>query len=200
MKKILILSVAVLIVSTAASFLPSGDDFLLYDNVIRLHILANSDSEADQSLKLYVRDSVLNKVDSIIANAKDKTEAEARLKDTLSDIKDAAADAVREYGSDECVTVTLTEEKYPRRSYGIATLPSGEYTSLRIMLGEAEGANWWCVLFPRMCTAPAVSSKTEEDFIEVGFTPSQYRIITESDNTRYVIKLRILEIIEELFK
>lgn len=201
MKKILALCVTVLTLTAAASLFPQSSDFDLYDNVIRLHILANSDSEADQALKLYVRDSVLSKVDSIVSEAKSKNEAEALLRASLDELTNAAASAVRDYGATENVTVTLTNEEYPRRSYGIATLPSGEYTSLRIMLGEAEGANWWCVLFPRLCTSAAMKSEdeAEEEFIEVGFTPSQYKLITNTDDTRYVIKFRILELIEDLF-
>ena len=200
MKKIFAICAALLVAASVVSIFPSRSDFSLYDNVIRLHILANSDSETDQALKLYVRDSILSKVDSIVRGAESKREAEALLRDSLDELTAAARSAVHEYGADESVTVTLTEEEYPRRSYGIATLPSGEYTSLRIMLGEAEGANWWCVLFPRMCTAPAMSATNDEDeFIEVGFTPSQYRLITDSDDKRYVIKFRILELLEELW-
>ncbi len=200
MKKMLIICIAVLIIAPLLRVLPSGADLSLYDNVIRLHILANSNEAEDQALKLHVRDSVLTFVDSLVADAKSKTEAEDRIRDSLSLIKEAAEAAVSGYGAKETVTVTLTEEDYPRRTYGFASLPSGKYTSLRIMLGEAEGANWWCVLFPRLCTAPAteVAADREEEFIEVGFTPSQYKIITESDDTRYVIKFRMLELIESL--
>ncbi len=201
MKKILNLCCAILVITPLLNILPTGTDLSIYDNVIRLHILASSDEAEDQALKLHVRDSVLSFVDSIVAEAKNKTEAEALIRESLSDIEAAAKEAVCDYGADDAVTVTLTEEAYPRRTYGFASLPSGKYTSLRIMLGEAEGANWWCVLFPRLCTAPAtVTAEDEEDnFIAVGFTPSQYKIITESSDARYVIKFRIIEIIESIF-
>ncbi len=201
MKKILFLSVFVLILTALIPFFPAASDFELYDNVIRLHILANSDSDADQALKLYVRDEILSTVDGIVGDAKNKNEAEAAIRDSLDIITAAAADAVREYGSDTSVSVSLSTEKYPRRTYGTFALPSGNYTSLRIMLGCAEGQNWWCVLFPRLCTAPAVKDDTEtkEEFIEVGFTPSQYKIISGKDDNKYKIKFRILEIFEELF-
>lgn len=201
MKKVLYLCCAILVVSPLMKILPTGTDLSLYDNVIRLHILANSDEAEDQALKLHVRDSVLSFVDSIVAEAKSKTEAEALIRESLSDIEAAAKEAVDDYGADDAVAVTLTEEEYPRRTYGFASLPSGKYTSLRIMLGEAEGANWWCVLFPRLCTAPATAKAEDEEdhFIEVGFTPSQYKIITESNDARYIIKFRIIEIIESIF-
>ncbi len=206
MKKILYIAVTVLVLFALSSFLPTEDDMSLYDGVIRLHILASSDSEEDQTLKLHVRDMILGGIGEITSGAKTKEEAETMIAASLDDICELATDAVRSYGSDATVSVTLTEEKYPRRSYGGVILPSGTYTSLRIMLGEAKGQNWWCVLFPDICTSPAIKetdasgeNASEDKFIEAGFTPSQYKLITKTDEPRYVIKFRIVEIIEAIF-
>ncbi len=210
MKKLLYICVAFLTVFALSSFLPTEDEISVYDGVIRLHILADSDSKTDQALKLYVRDEILDDISRITSDAKTKKEAEAAISTSLNEICDAATAAVRSKGSDATVSVTLSEEKYPRRSYGAVVLPSGTYTSLRVMLGEAKGANWWCVLFPDICTSPAIKNTeapkedvavngTEEKFVEAGFTPSQYKLITRQDEPRYVIKFRIVEIIEALF-
>ena len=86
----------------------------------------------------------------------------------------------------------LTKEEYPRRVYGDAVMPAGEYTSLRIVIGEGEGHNWWCVLFPTLCTGFSYS----EEYIQTGFTPEEYRMITGGE--RFKVKLRILEVIEGL--
>lgn len=202
MKKTLYFCIFVLVGVCALSFLPSCEELDVYDGVIRLHILANSDSTEDQELKLYVRDSILSEIGGIVDGAASKEEAEAAISDSLDVICTAATGAVREYGAEDTVSVTLSEEKYPRRSYGGVILPSGTYTSLRVMIGEAEGANWWCVLFPDICTSPAVKKETqadEDEFIEAGFTPSQYRLITDSDEPRYVIKFRLVEIFNAIF-
>jgi stage II sporulation protein R len=97
--------------------------------------------------------------------------------------------------SDE-VSLFVCTERYPMKDYESFCFPSGEYLSVKLMIGEAEGRNWWCVLFPRLCTDMAVSK--EEQFIAVGFTPDQYKIITESENAPYKIRFRLLEFFEEL--
>lgn len=200
MKKILMISCAVLIAASFSSFLPSRSDFGIYDNVIRLHVIANSDSDEDQAQKLRVRDRILTLVGEKLEGAETKDEAESKMAEILPEIETAAAELISDEGSDYNVAVTLTEEKYPRKSYGTVTLPSGTYTSLRVIIGEGAGHNWWCVLFPRMCTKPALSeTEQQKDFTDAGFTPSQYRIITDSENTRYVVKFRIIEFFKGLF-
>lgn len=201
MKKILILSISVIIAASISSFfLPTPSELAVYDNFIRLHVIANSDSEDDQALKLRVRDRVLEIVADRLSDAETKADAEEKMRELLPELESAAADVVGDAGRGDTVKATLTEEKYPRRSYEGVMLPSGTYTSLRIIIGEGEGHNWWCVLFPRLCTKPAVSeSARREEFTEAGFTPSQYRIITDSENSRYVVKFRIIEIIKSIF-
>ena len=201
MKKLFIFCAAVLLAASLSSFLPSGSDFGLYDNVIRLHVIANSDSEEDQAMKLRVRDRILDLVGERLADAETKADAEVKMNAILPEIEAAAAEVIAEEGCGYTVSAVLSPEMYPRKSYGTVTLPAGEYTSLRVVIGEGEGHNWWCVLFPRMCTRPAVSTEMqEEEFIDAGFTPSQYKIITDSENTRYVVKFRIIELLQGLFR
>ncbi len=206
MKKMLIFASLVLVLVSVSAFIPSCAEMAIYDDVIRLHVLANSDSEYDQSLKLYVRDAVLLYVDALINGVSDKEEAERILEASTESIREAAKLAVSEYGGEYDVNVTLSVEEYPRRVYGSVTLPAGSYTSLRVMIGAAEGENWWCVLFPQLCTSLAVDigevsddSESENDYVAAGFTPPEYRIITKSDESvTYSVKFRLIEIIEDI--
>ena len=101
-------------------------------------------------------------------------------------------------GEDCPVQVELGRERYPVRIYENYSLPAGEYTSLRIRIGEGEGRNWWCILFPRLCTARATEEEVYEDFIAAGFTPEQYRMIKNESGPKYKIRFRILEILAQL--
>ena len=103
---------------------------------------------------------------------------------------------LRENGSELPVDVKLTYESYPTRAYGCVTLPAGTYRSLRVLIGSAEGKNWWCILFPELCTGAAGCEK--EELVEAGLTPSQIRLIT-GDSTEVKVRFRLLEMISGLF-
>lgn len=195
-----LLTLTVLCALVLGLFPVSGEE-KLYDSVVRLHVLANSDSDVDQALKLKVRDRIIEVTEDIFAQAKSKNEAETIARLALSMIEDEAKRVVEESGFDYPVTVTLGQEDYPERDYEGLNFPAGEYLSLRVLIGDAEGQNWWCVLFPPICLRAASRDQrdTEEAFIAAGLTGEQYRIITESGSGRYKIKFKILEIISELF-
>lgn len=192
-----ILMAAVLLVA-ALSILPVHGEAGLYDNVIRLHVLANSDSTADQALKLRVRDAVLEESRLVLQGASTREEAEARLSAALPQIKAAAEAAVAAAGVRAPVSVTLTPERYPTREYESLAFPAGEYLSLRVMLGEAEGANWWCVLFPPLCLSAATDEKSAETAcLSAGLSEEQYRLIADADtNAKYKLRFKLLEVIE----
>ena len=193
------LTVFCAVVLLGASLLPVlrhlDEDQRLYDSFIRLHVLANSDSEADQALKLKVRDAVLSHMDAAAAGAADKEAALDALSGSLDDVRREALAVIAREGCDYDVTVTLGREYYPTRTYEGLRLPAGEYTSLRVMIGEASGKNWWCVLFPALCVN---ASQAREKLAEAGFTPNQIRILTESENPKYVLRFRFLEWMGEL--
>ncbi len=200
MKKILknlLIPFFALLLLTAAAIFPTAEDMQIYDKVVRLHVIANSDSEYDQSLKLKVRDGILATVEDLTENCRSKEEAERTLCENSGIIKSAAEKVLSDNGSSLTVSIEIGREKYPTREYGKLRLPSGEYCSLRVMLGEAEGKNWWCVLFPPLCTGSAVDPK--EELLQVGFTPGQVEIITESESPRYKLKFKILEIFGSIF-
>lgn len=196
MKKLLIPVIAVLLL-TALTVFPTASDMEIYEKVIRLHVIANSDSEYDQELKLKVRDGILSTVEELTRGCKTKDEAERVLRENSGEVTDAAFRVLEENGSDLSVSIEIGQEKYPTREYGNLRLPGGTYCSVRVKLGDADGKNWWCVLFPPLCLNSSV--KAEEELLQVGFTPDQVGIITESSSPKYKIRFKLLEIIGKLF-
>ena len=194
MKKIAILCAVTLLSLFILGFLPVHGEDKIYDSVIRLHVLANSDSEEDQALKLRVRDSVAALTEELTRSAPDIDTAEHILRENLDLIRECAQKTLTELGCEHRVSVELGMENYPRKSYDSICFPAGEYRSLRVMIGEAEGQNWWCVLFPQLCLGAATAKQAEDAFISVGFTPDQYKIITQTDEPRYKLRFKLLEI------
>ncbi len=165
----------------------------IYDSVIRLHVIAASDSAEDQALKLTVRDAVLAAAAPALEDVRDVEAAEETLRDALDELQKAAEDTVAANGYTYPVRVVLAPEQYPRRTYEEVTLPAGEYLSLRVIIGEGAGQNWWCVLFPALCRTVAAAPDTEEECIEAGLTPDEYQTIAGGNTGRYRIRLRLLE-------
>ncbi len=182
----------------ALAFLPVHGEEEIYDTVVRLHVLANSDSEEDQALKLRVRDGVLAAAGPILEGATTREEAIARLTEALPTLEAAAATVIAAAGRDDPVAVALGEETYPTRVYESCAFPAGTYVSLRVGIGEAAGKNWWCVLFPPLCLSSA-TEEAEEAFTDVGLSKEQYGIITETGKTRYRVRFKILELVQSWF-
>lgn len=192
--------VIAMVILMALSYLPIHGEAQIYDTVLRLHVLANSDSEEDQALKLKVRDAVLEVTAPLLEGVTDRNSAEETVRAHMTDIQAAAEAVVAENGSDQTVTIMLDMEDYPTRNYESCAFPAGEYLSLRVCLGEAEGQNWWCVLFPPLCLSAATDKEDPEDaFIQVGLSKEQYGIITETENTKYRVRFKILETIKGWF-
>ena len=183
---------------TALLILPVHAATGVYDSVIRLHVLANSDSEEDQTLKLKVRDDVLSCTEELIGDATSRDEAEEILRENLDTLRDVAEKTLVREGAPNEVRVTLGEENYPRRAYETAALPAGEYLSLRVMIGEAEGQNWWCVLVPPMCLSAATSER-ETSCLAAGLSEGQYRFITGTQDAGYRVRFKLVEMAQELF-
>ena len=193
-----LLTVLVILLSAVMllSILPVHGEGEIYDTVVRLHVLAASDSEEDQALKLRVRDAVLSFTAPLLCNCTTRDEAEELLVEYSEQIRLAAERVVRSEGKSDTVSVSLGLEDYPERSYDSVCFPSGEYLSLRVCIGEAEGQNWWCCLFPPLCLGNATvsASQAEDSFIAVGLTPSQYKIVTETEKPIYKIRFKLLEL------
>lgn len=185
---ILLLGVAVLLSSGVFAVQTQQN---LADKVVRFHVLANSDSEEDQALKLRVRDVVLAQAEELLGGSMNRTEAESLLRGQLLELERLALQTVREEGYSYSVTVELADTDFPTRDYGDFTLPAGEYLALRVLIGEAEGQNWWCVVFPPLCTAAALD--VSETALAGGLEEEEVALITE-ESTEYVLKLKIVEI------
>lgn len=123
--------------------------------IVRLHVLANSDTPEDQALKRKVRDAVIDYLKPGMATSANRSEAEAILRRQIPMIEEIAQQVVRSNGFDYMVRVELGQHLFPVKTYGNLALPAGNYQALRVLIGEAEGQNWWCVLFPPLCFVDA---------------------------------------------
>lgn len=165
----------------------------LASQVIRLHVLANSDSEEDQALKLEVRDRVLETTSALLAGETEPRAAAVLLNQHLDDIAQTAAQEISAQGHDDRVEVRLEQTWFPTRQYQGISLPAGNYLALRVLIGAAEGHNWWCVVFPNLCL-PAVSERALEAST---LTPGQISLLQEEE-TSYVFRFKALELWQSL--
>ena len=165
----------------------------LASQVIRLHVLANSDSEEDQALKLEVRDRVLETTSALLAGETEPQAAAVLLNQHLDDIAQTAAQEISAQGHDDRVEVRLEQTWFPTRQYQGISLPAGNYLALRVLIGAAEGHNWWCVVFPNLCL-PAVSEQALEAST---LTPGQISLLQEEE-TSYVFRFKALELWQSL--
>ena len=179
-------------------FLPVHGEGEIYDTVVRLHVRANSDSEEDQALKLRVRDAVLDVTGELVADCTTQEEAVSVLEAHMADLELAARSVIAAEGRDDAVSVMLGRETYPTRTYESCCFPAGEYVSLQVLIGAAEGQNWWCVLFPPLCLSAATEGG-EDAFVQVGLSKDQYGIITETGKTKYKVRFKILEVVQGWF-
>ncbi|MBP1560782.1 MAG: stage II sporulation protein R [Oscillospiraceae bacterium] len=166
------------------------------DTVFRLHILANSDSEEDQALKLKVRDAVLEESAYLFEGNASAEETAERVSLHLDEIKGVAERVIRENGADYGVNCEVTKMRFDNRVYDSVTMPAGDYTALRITIGEAKGKNWWCVMFPPLCL-PAVTD-IDEALEECGgvFTEEEIDMLQNPEN--YKCKFYFLELYQKL--
>ena len=158
------------------------------EHVLRLHVLANSDSQEDQTLKLQVRDRFLQESAGMLDGVRNKEEAEQRIRETLPALQRAAEDEIEQRGYTYPVTVELEQTYFPTREYEQVTLPAGTYEALRVCIGAAEGHNWWCVIFPSLCL-PAVS---EDSLAAAGLSQQDYALIQE-ETPAYTFQFHVVE-------
>ena len=197
-KRLLILCIICIAVMFVVNMLPVHGEEEIYSSVVRLHVLANSDTDEDQALKLKVRDEVLSLTAPILKECDSRELAEERLTEIMPDIKSRAEELVAAEGYSYSVDVLLDKEYYPTKAYESCTFPEGEYTSLRVIIGDGEGQNWWCCLFPPLCLSSATDNSENEDaFISVGLTSEQYKVITETDTPKYKVRFKILEVVQK---
>ena len=186
MKKLILPTIMILVATLFISVMPTDAEGAIYEDTVRLHILANSDSTEDQTLKLTLRDSILNKYGKTLSAFESVENAEEELSDKLSEIEDFSNSKIKELGYDYKTDVTLTNEWYDTRHYDNFSLPAGYYTSLKIVIGEGGGENWWCVMYPPLCLDAAVTKSS--------YSESEELLITK----KYNVKFKVLELISEI--
>ena len=193
MKKRIELSVAFGLICalllSVSHFNAACDD--LRQNVLRLHIIANSDSDADQNLKLKIRDEILNETGDLFLNCNDLEIAEETVKQNLDLFNKIANKVIKENGFDYTATATFGKSDFSTRYYDDFTLPAGEYNSLIITLGEGEGKNWWCVVYPTVC----ISAATKGDLKDTVKAESAQ---IAKGGKRYVMRFKTVEIYEKI--
>ena len=173
--------------TTLAALWAQGRQNSLSEELVRFHVIAVSDDEYEQQLKLRVRDAVLEYISPKLEEAESSTQAREILAAELDNIREAAQTVSEGRG----VTVTLTRENYPTKSYEGFTLPAGEYESLRVILGEGQGHNWWCIVFPPVCLSAA-----QADTVERQLGEEDFRLISEEEG--YELRFKALELWGEL--
>lgn len=180
------LTAMIICIAMCVSFEKDCED--IRGNVLRLHVIADSDSAAAQSVKLKVRDALLTEGRELFEGNGSIDEAEVKLSENLDRMKSVAERTLRENGYTYSAEVEITECYFPTREYGGVTLPAGYYNALRVVLGSGEGQNWWCVMFPPMCLPAA-----EKDETQLSDVLDERSIDIVSDKGRYEVRFWVVE-------
>ena len=190
MKKTLLPAICILLCALCIVFVPTEAEASIYDDTIRLHVLAPSDSVEDQTLKLKIRDKILSKYGYIMRESKSIDEAKSNIFTITEAIEADCNEWILEMGYSYTAKAELLTEWYNTREYSSFILPAGNYLSLKITLGKGEGVNWWCVMYPPMCLDTALAS-------EPYYSDEEQNLIS---NDRYRVKFKLLEATSEVFK
>lgn len=168
----------------------------LSDAVFRLHVLANSDSDADQALKIKVRDELLKYMNSISSNCSTKAEAISVAESHKEEFQKIAENTIKENGYDYSVKINIGNFYFPTKNYGDISLPAGFYDALRVEIGEAKGQNWWCVMFPSLCFIDVSSGIVDDEAkenLEDNLDKESYEIISDNTHSEIKFKFKIIE-------
>ena len=195
MKNLITGCICLLMAAIFLAVIPTEAESAVYDDTIRLHILANSDSKEDQELKLKVRDAVLREFSDELNTQESKKMVEGKISFLLKDIEAFSENIIVSEGYSYSVRASLGDEWYDTREYDGFTLPGGIYTSLRIVIGEGEGKNWWCVMFPPLCLDMATDQAEKDDAIKK-YSDEEISLISGKG---YRIKFKLLEMFSEAF-
>lgn len=167
-------------------------------NVFRLHVIANSNSEEDQNLKYKVRDELIKYMKSISSNISTKDEALTLVNNNLDTFQAIASNVIIENGFDYPVKIEVGNFDFPTKTYGDISLPAGFYDALKVEIGEAQGRNWWCVMFPSLCfvdVSNGIVPEESKENLQSNLDYEDYNLIS-SDEAEYKIKFKLVEILE----
>lgn len=175
----------------------------LSNNLIRLHVIANSDSPEDQALKRDVRDIVINYMRSQLKDSQNAEETKNIINSDIDRIEELARDEISNQGKNYNVKAMLGNYPFPTKAYGDITLPAGDYQALRIVIGKGEGANWWCVLFPPLCFVDAshgtIPDSVKQD-LKDALSEEEYRIVAsaeDDDDIPVKVKFKVVEFFQD---
>lgn len=166
------------------------------ENVFRLHVIANSDSLEDQNLKYKVRDSLIEYMNKLCKDVSSKEEAVNIANENLDNFIQIAQNTIYENGFDYSVTAEIGNFSFPKKYYGDISLPEGMYDALRVKIGDANGQNWWCVMFPPLCfvnVSSGIVPDESKELMKKDLTEDEYSIITNKDSSEIKFKIGILE-------
>ena len=196
MKTLFRIAVILITALTLVSLLPSAQAAYggVYNKTVRFHVLANSDGEEDQALKLRVRDELVAFLSPILQNCESASQSGETICSMLGQIENKTKEILENAGSDLDCKVVFGKEFYPARDYGNLSYPAGEYNSLRVFLGKGEGKNWWCVLFPPLCID---SSETQAGLERAGYTEEEQNLVTKKD-AGYKVRFFLLDLAAKL--
>lgn len=188
MKRLFKSMTVALVFTLVFTFLPFEKECrAISDKVLRIHILANSDSEYDQNLKLMVRDEILKFTEDLYKDVSSKEDAISLTQENLDKIITVAENTLKAKGCSKSVRGEICQTDFNTRYYGDVTMPSGSYTALRLIIGEGKGKNWWCVMYPSLCLYTSSDANSLEDELN----SQQYEIIT--DTPKYEFRFKFLE-------
>lgn len=172
----------------------------LCNSVFRLHVIANSDSEADQNLKYIVRDNLLNYMNELCANCKTKEEAIYIVEENKETFKQIAIDTIKNQGYSYDVNINIGNFEFPTKKYGDISLPAGNYDALRVEIGEAKGQNWWCVMFPPLCfvdVSSGVVPEESKELLKENLSEEEFTLISDNSSSEINFKFKLLEIFSD---
>lgn len=200
-KFIVILSIMFLIYIffSAYSYVSAISDNM-YNSVFRLHVIANSDSDEDQNLKYIVRDNLINYMNEKTNTFTSKEDIIEYAQNHIEDLKNIAEMTVKDQGYNYPVTVEIGNFEFPTKTYGDISFPAGNYDALRVKIGNANGRNWWCVMFPPLCfvdVSTGIVPETSKEELKENLSDENYNLVSQSDNYDVKLKLKILELFEQ---
>ena len=203
LNRLIVLTLAVALIVAVATTYAHSCIKNISGSVLRLHILANSNSEADQSLKLKVRDRVISETTRLFEDCKSSADAQKIAIENQQFILQIAEDEIRRQGFDYPVNMNIGNYPFPTRNYSGVWLPKGNYRAIRIEIGKATGQNWWCVMYPPLCfTDDAVKiSASSDQKLRSSLGTEEYNLITQADCGTIPVEIRfkIVEIFQDLF-
>ncbi len=195
-KKALLFDIALLsglvisVIISTAKFESTCED--VRESVLRLHVIANSDSERDQNLKLKVRDALLETGSELFSGEVTSKDAEKTAESEIKKLEETAKSTLKTNGCEDEVKIEIGESYFPTRTYGCVTLPAGKYEAVKVTIGAGEGHNWWCVMFPPLCL-PAAQGETKLDDV---FSSDAVDLVTS--DPKYEVRFKLVEWYERI--